>query len=132
MADIATISKEEAKLIIAVEEGHYADAKAIEIKPAKLSKTVSAFANAAGGEIFLGIAETKVGANKKRSWAGFRDIEAANDHIAILDSLGNFGNHYQSHFLRCLDMPGYVLHITVLKTTDILKATDDMPYVRKN
>ena len=42
--------------IMATPENYLNDFKAREVKPAKLSETVSAFANAAGGDIYLGIA----------------------------------------------------------------------------
>ena len=57
MFETREITAAEAAKIIATEEGHFADVKDIRIKPAKLSKSVSGFANASGGEIFLGVSE---------------------------------------------------------------------------
>lgn len=37
-------------------EGHFVDLKAKEVKPGKLTKAISAFANADGGELYVGIA----------------------------------------------------------------------------
>jgi hypothetical protein len=45
------ISPEARNSILQLEEDHFHDVKAKEIKPAKLSESVSAFANAAGGEM---------------------------------------------------------------------------------
>lgn len=42
-----------------MQEGHFLDVKAIEIAPAKLTKTLSALSNAEGGEVYIGIAETR-------------------------------------------------------------------------
>jgi ATP-dependent DNA helicase RecG len=42
-----------------LEEGHFTDVKAKEIAPAKLTKTIVAFANAEGGEIYVGIKDGK-------------------------------------------------------------------------
>ena len=39
------------------EEGHFVDMKAREIAPGKLTRSLSAFANADGGEIYVGIAQ---------------------------------------------------------------------------
>ena len=37
--------------ILQIKEGHFSDIKAIDIKPSKLTRTLSAFANADGGEL---------------------------------------------------------------------------------
>jgi ATP-dependent DNA helicase RecG len=58
MFETREITAAEAAKIIATEEGHFADVKDIRIKPAKLSKSVSGFASASGGEIFLGVQRT--------------------------------------------------------------------------
>ena len=41
-----------------LEEGHFAELKATEVSTKKLGNTVSAFANAAGGDLYVGIGET--------------------------------------------------------------------------
>lgn len=132
MFDKKIISSAEANAILAIEEGYFADLKAIEIKPAKLSKTISAFANSSGGEVFLSIAEDKQANKKTRTWSGFPDREAANDHLQVIEDMGVLGNHYRPLFLSCKGKTGYVLHLTIFKTKDILKATDGVPYVRIN
>src|SRR6516164_9724103 len=80
--DKREISRTEADRILQIEESHYIDLKAVEADPAGLSEAVSAFANTAGGELFIGIDEKAVNGKKKRKWRGFKDIEAANDRIA--------------------------------------------------
>ncbi|MGB3761220.1 MAG: RNA-binding domain-containing protein [Rivularia sp. (in: cyanobacteria)] len=59
--------------ILKFEESHFLDLKSIEIKPAKLTKSISGFANADGGELYIGISENNIEAQKKRSWEGFID-----------------------------------------------------------
>jgi ATP-dependent DNA helicase RecG len=131
MVDLKTIPSEEAETIIHFEEGHYLDVKAIELKPAKMTRSVSAFANTAGGEIFLGVAETELpDGSKHREWIGFPDMEAANAHFQVLETLGQLGNHFKAVFLRCDGKPGYVLHLTVPKTKDIINSTEGKPYKR--
>jgi ATP-dependent DNA helicase RecG len=56
----------EAQRILALEETHYLDLKAAAIMPAKLTQSVSAFANTAGGELFVGVRETGQGGVKRR------------------------------------------------------------------
>lgn len=133
MAEQKKITAEEAATILQFEEGHYLDLKRVEIKPAKLSESVSAFANTSGGEIFVGIAEDdKPDGTKVREWDGFPDMEAANPHFQVLEKLGTLGNHFTAAFLTGDGLEGYVLHLTVPKTKDIINATDGRPYLRRN
>ena len=106
MPDQTTISAEEAQRILTLEEGHYLDFKRVEIKPGKLSESISAFANASGGEIFVGIAEDNQGTTKARRWSGFPDMEAANAHIHVVDAMAALGNHYSAQFLQCAERDG--------------------------
>jgi ATP-dependent DNA helicase RecG len=136
MPDQKTTTPAEADRMLQLEESHYLDVKAAEIKPAKLSETVSAFANTSGGEIFVGIGEKKNGAVHSRHWSGFPNMEAANAHIQILDGMGALGNQYRASFISVPghedSYPGYVLHLTIAKAREILRATDSNPYVRRN
>jgi hypothetical protein len=76
---IVTISYDQAARVIATQEGQFSDVKAIEIAPGKLTKTASAFANADGGDLFIGVNEDT--RSKAREWNGFQDPENANGHI---------------------------------------------------
>ena len=67
-----------------MQEGHFLDVKAIEIVPAKLTRTFSALSNAEGGEVYIGIAENKA-AGGLRSWRGFESVEKANGHIQAFE-----------------------------------------------
>lgn len=125
------ISKSEADILLWTEESHWVDVKRIDIAPAKLSRSVSAFANTAGGEIFIGVDEAKA-PTKQRTWRGFVDAEAANAHIAVIDGLLPLGGHYHADLLSCPDYPGLLLQLTVLKSREIIYATDGVPYVRRN
>lgn len=55
----STIVIEEKRIteLLNVEENYFNDLKSKAIRPAKLSETVSAFANASGGDIYIGIDE---------------------------------------------------------------------------
>jgi ATP-dependent DNA helicase RecG len=61
------------------EEGHFNDLKSKQIKPSKLSCSISAFANADGGELLIGIDELIP--DKHRVWDGFTNQEEANSHL---------------------------------------------------
>src|SRR3990172_5567634 len=51
------ITNDQRDRILVLEEGHFADLKGLGIKPAKLTQTASAFANASGGGLDIGIDE---------------------------------------------------------------------------
>lgn len=125
------ISKRERDIILAVEEGHFQDLKAKEIKPSKLSESISAFANAAGGEVFIGVREEKHGATKVRRWDGFEDIEEANHILQMLNQVAPLADFVVTTFLECDGEPGLVLKIEILRNGSITRATDGIPYIRK-
>jgi ATP-dependent DNA helicase RecG len=68
MIEQIKIDDSEAKRILDLEESHYLDLKSVDITPAKLTQAVSAFANTAGGELFIGIEES--GRNGKKLGLG--------------------------------------------------------------
>ena len=55
---VLMISPEDVAIILQKEEGHFLDFKSREIAPGKLTQSISAFANAAGGEIYVGVTES--------------------------------------------------------------------------
>ncbi|MEN5243001.1 ATP-binding protein [Pseudomonas atacamensis] len=130
MYPVYELSKDQAQNIIAIQESFLNDIKAKEIKPAKLSETISAFANAAGGDVYIGISENK--ADGGRSWDGFDDPEAANDVSHVLFQAHPFGNHLKFEFLKSADHHGYVLHITIKKVKEIVKSSSGDIYIRVN
>lgn len=124
------ITNEQGKHILALEEGHFADLKAIEISPGKLTRTLAALSNASGGELYIGIDET-VGPIKSRSWRGFTDVESANAHLQVFEELFPLGQYYSYTFLACEIAPGLVLQVNVNRTREITKASDKTAYLRR-
>src|SRR5437660_3205443 len=107
----------QADKVTQIEEGQFSDVKAVAITPSKLSQTISAFANADGGELYIGIGEQLLGGGvKKREWAGFGDIEAANAHMAVFEQCFPLGKDFQYEFLKYPGRPGVVLHVIVSRT----------------
>jgi len=66
--EVVPITSEQLNQILQKEESHFLDFKAIEVKPAKLSKFISGFANADGGELYIGIDEKTLENTKTRDW----------------------------------------------------------------
>jgi ATP-dependent DNA helicase RecG len=124
------ISDEQAATIMAAPESYWNDFKAKDIKPSKLSETVSAFANAAGVDIYLGIGEDKP--SKTRFWAGFSEAEEANAITHVLFQAHPFGNHLKFEFLSNKNLPGLVLHISIKKVKEIVKSSSDEIFLRVN
>jgi len=125
------ITPRQRDIILSTEEDHFHDVKAKEIKPSKLSESVSAFANASGGEIFIGVREEKTGTTKVRRWEGFNDVEEANAILQMLNQVAPLADFISTTFLSCDNAPGIVLKIEILRNGSITKATDGIPYIRK-
>jgi ATP-dependent DNA helicase RecG len=115
--------------ILSYTEGHFLDVKAKEIRPAKLTKSISAFANADGGELYIGIAETPIGS--PHTWGGFADPEDANAHLQVFEDLFPLGGDFSYGFLTHPSQTGYVLQAVVSKIKGIVKANDGIPYIRR-
>ena len=126
---VEQVSDEQAAKIALVAEGEFADVKAIEIEPSKLSRTIAAFANNDGGDLYVGIDES--GVSKNRVWRGFANIEAANAHLQVFEQLFPLGTDFQYEFLQCDTLPGLVLHIQVNKTQSVVKASNGIIYLRR-
>jgi ATP-dependent DNA helicase RecG len=116
--------------ILAYKEGHFLDLKAKEIKPSKLTKAISAFANADGGELYVGIAENTL-LPSPHKWDGFAKPEDANAHLQVFETLFPLGEDFLYTFLSHPKQTGLVLHVLVRKTKSIVRANDGTPYIRR-
>ena len=124
------ISAEQKNRILSLEEDHFSDLKSKDIKPGKLTESVSSFANTSGGEIYIGIDEIDKH-KKNRKWRGFDDIEEANAHIQEITKLSPLGNHFVGTFLSCSEEQGYVLQLQIYKAKEIIYASNGTAYIRK-
>ena len=130
--EVVPITSEQLNLILQKEESHFLDFKAREVKPAKLCKFISGFANADGGELYIGIDEETLGNTKTRHWRGFADQESANGHLQIFEELFPLGDGYSYTFLSSECHPGLVLQVTILKSRGVVEASDGTPYLRRS
>lgn len=130
MHSIYEIDNEQAANVIATRENYLNDIKAKEIKPAKLSETVSAFANAAGGDIYIGIDESR--STNTRAWRGFDSPEQTNEFHQVIFQSHPFGNHVKFEFLSNKNQSGFVLHLTVNKVKEIVKSSAGDIFIRVN
>lgn len=126
------ISDAQVSKILALTEGQFGDLKGKAILPSALTKTISAFANSDGGDLYIGVDESAdANGNKVRTWNGFADIEAANAHLQVFENLFPLGTDYQYDFLVSDNNQGYVLHVLVNKVRGIVKASNGIPYLRR-
>jgi ATP-dependent DNA helicase RecG len=123
------ISPSEVDKLFAGNESHFLDFKSKAIAPGKLTKSISAFANADGGELFIGIEEPSGGSVK--TWNGFETQEAANGLIQTVMSILPLAQGCRFTFMSSELRIGLVLLIEIFKNRDIIKTTAGDVYIRR-
>jgi ATP-dependent DNA helicase RecG len=126
MIRVVEVQHNESERIISSEEGHFLDLKSKDVAPAKLTQTICAMANADGGEVYIGIEDDP------RLWSGFTDIEDANGHIQIFDRLFPLGSGFLYNFITCGTQVGYILKVEILKSHDVVAASNGTVYLRRS
>jgi ATP-dependent DNA helicase RecG len=127
--DVKDVTQEEVSRILSYQEGHFGDLKSISITPAKLTRTLSAFANSEGGELYIGVREDK--STGIRYWEGFSIVEEANGHLQAFEQVFPLGSDISYSFLNSDTQVGLVMKVEIRKTSDVKYATDRIPYVRR-
>jgi ATP-dependent DNA helicase RecG len=124
------ITDEEALAIGGRDEDHFFDRKAMPVKGAQIQKAAVAFANADGGELYVGVADAKSEPNVSARWKGAASIE---DYNQILQALTEVQPTlpYEPTFLRAHGHPHYVLLIDIEKSAQVHKTADGRVYERK-
>jgi ATP-dependent DNA helicase RecG len=125
---VSRITEAQADHLLGREEGHFLDNKSKDIAPSKLTKSLSAFANADGGELMIGVTEPSKGVFE---WSGFERVEDANGHIQHLEETFPYGTDFQYEFLVVDGRPGHVLRISVMKSREIRPAASGTIYIRR-
>lgn len=121
-------AKEREKLL-KLDEDHFHDLKSARIAPGKLQETFVAFANADGGELYVGIEDKKTTGERIQ---GFSSPEAANDVIHTLLELTK--PSVENVELEFIDFgkKGLVLYLFVPKSPKVHYTTQEECYVRIN
>lgn len=110
-------------------EAHLIDFKDKRIKPTKLCHSVSAFANADGGEIYIGISEDKE--KKEFSWDGFANEEEANSLIQTVEDMLFLNCHYDAEFLDHGN-DGIVLRLVINKANKVIYTAQKKVFIRRS
>lgn len=126
--EVSHLSAEQAQIIIGQNEGHFLDFKSKRINPAKLTRTISALANADGGEIYIGIEDAQSEIDR---WQGFANQEEANNCIATLTALYPEGDAFFYTFHTADEKIGYILKIEVLKNKNIWPNSEGNYFTRR-
>ncbi len=122
------ISEAEVEKIVAIQESWLIDKKGKTIKPSKLTKTISAFANTNGGDVYLGISHKE---NKSEYfWDGFGEEEEMNSFITTISNLFDSYEDYSFESYQSEIDNSFILHIVIQKTKKIIYASDNVAYVR--
>lgn len=127
--EITEIQKEK---ILSLNENHFNDLKSKRIKPAKLTNTISAFANSVGGDIYLGIEENDTSSSQNREWIGFTDEEEANAHIQVFEKLFPLGDYFTYNFYKNSSENGVILHLSIKKNPKVITASNGKIYKRRS
>lgn len=124
---IVDVDADDVARILLLQEGHFQDLKAKEIEPAKAAVHATAFGNSAGGEIYIGVDEIS---DTERAWRGFDSVEEANGVVQTLHDVFEGNDLITLQFLRGAGVAGFVVHLVIEKSREILPATDGNIYVR--
>lgn len=124
------IAAADALILSSKQEDHFYDRKAAPIKGAKLQKIAAAFANADGGEIYIGIADDKDEPDPTKRWHGAAHIEDYNQHIQALSEVQP-ALPMDLAFLKSDGASTYVLRVQIEKSQSVHKTADGTVYERK-
>ncbi len=123
--ELLKLSERELEHVLRLDEGHFMDLKSKDITPSKLSKTIAAFANAEGGELYIGVEDSP------RIWNGFLNQEEANAHLQVFETLFPLGEYYSYDFLDCSLADGLVLRVSVKRSRAVVRASNEKVYLRR-
>ena len=122
------LTAQEKGVLLAQAEGHFFDVKSRRIAPAKASQCLSAFGNADGGELYIGIEDDR---GQGERWVGFDNEEAANAHVALLTNLFPIGETFAYAFVTAEDTAGVVLRIEAFKNRRIWADSGNDHWIRR-
>src|SRR5476649_1479644 len=126
---IVPTSPDDVKVLLTIKEDHFNDVKSARIAPAKLQETFVAFANSDGGDLYVGVEDSKIIGERL---IGFPEVEAANAVIATL--LEETNPAVENVFIEFLDVPnkGLVLHFGIPKSPKVHYTASGDCYIRVN
>lgn len=116
------------RTILEMDEDHFRDFKDKSSVP-KISKTASAFANADGGQLFIGIRDAS---EKERLNNLFVNQEEANAIVAAIYNIFADGPEFLNCEFLSMNGRGLCLLVDVQKTPFVVRSTDGRVFKRQN
>lgn len=128
MIEERNLNSAETQKLLAAEEDHFFDFKSRDIQPAKLQETFVAFANADGGDIYIGVEDKKCKGNRLQPFAVKEDANAI--LAVLLEQTTPSVENVTVEFLTVTG--GSVLHISVPKSPKVHYTASGDCFVRLN
>lgn len=123
------LTNQEQEALLKTQEDHFHDFKSKAITPAKLQETFVAFANADGGELYIGIEDAKNAGNRL---LGFAKKEDANDILhTILELTQPSVENVEIEFLQLQDNT-FILYVSIPKSPKVHYCTNGDCFLRIN
>lgn len=127
--EVRKIDQDEVKAILDLNEDHFNDVKSKRISPAKLQETFVAFANADGGDIFVGVEDKEETGDRI---SGFAEQEEANGVLStLLEETEPAVENLIVEFLE-VEGKGFILHIGIPKSPKVHYTASGYCYIRVN
>lgn len=123
------LSKEEASKLIQQDEDHFFDHKALAISGRGVQKITTAFANSDGGDLIIGIKDSKEEPDTSKRWDGAARVEEFNGHLQALAEVQPAVN-FEYTVLEADEYNGFALRVRVEKGHAVHKTADNSVYVR--
>ncbi len=127
---ILVVPEADALCLASKNEDHFYDRKAAAISGAKLQKVAVAFANADGGEVYVGIADDSDQLDPTKRWQGARQVEDYNQLIQALTEIQP-ALPMEISLLKSIGSERYVLRIQIEKSQSVHRTADGSVYERK-
>jgi len=129
MYEVIDISAQEIKALLNTAEDHFNDFKSKQIAPNKLQETFVAFANADGGNIYIGIEDAASG---RERISGFNEPEEANAIIStLLENTNPAVENVEVEYLRT-PSNGLILHVDIPKSPKVHYTASGDCFIRAN
>ncbi|MGC0987035.1 ATP-binding protein [Pantoea agglomerans] len=129
MYEVIDLSAKEVVVLLNTAEDHFNDFKSKQIAPNKLQETFVAFANADGGNIYIGIEDA---ASDRERLSGFNEPEEANAIIAtLLESTNPAVENVEIVYLKT-SKNGLILHIDIPKSPKVHYTASGDCFIRAN
>ena len=129
MYEVIDLSAKEVEVLLNTVEDHFNDFKSKQIAPNKLQETFVAFANADGGNIYIGIEDA---ASDRERLSGFNEPEEANAIIAtLLESTNPAVENVEIVYLKT-SKNGLILHIDIPKSPKVHYTASGDCFIRAN